>query len=128
MHLPDWVFACSGIGMPPLTMCVTTSFVTTWFIFMYIRIISWLCFICLIKFIMSKVQKHQNTNRKSLKMKVYFTITVLKINAYKFIWKTNLFFIWVLRPFQEYINYIEPIVHQRWAKTREPGEKTPDHP
>ena len=24
--------------------------------------------------------------------------------------------------------YIEPIVHQRWAKTGEPGEKPPDHP
>ena len=35
------------------------------------------------------------------------------------------FIIWVLRPFQEYCTYIEPIVHQRWAKTR---EKTSDHP
>ena len=34
----------------------------------------------------------------------------------------------VLRPFQEYFTYIEPIVHQRWAKTGEPGEKSPDHP
>ena len=34
------------------------------------------------------------------------------------------FFIWVLRPFQEYVTYIEPIVHQKWAKTGEPGEKT----
>ena len=33
------------------------------------------------------------------------------------------FFIWVLRPFQEYFIYIEPIIHQRWAKTGEPGEK-----
>ena len=38
------------------------------------------------------------------------------------------FLIWVLRPFQEYSTYIEPIVHQRWAKTGEPGEKPPDHP
>ena len=38
------------------------------------------------------------------------------------------FLIWVLRPFQEYFTYIEPIVHQRWAKTGEPGEKPPDHP
>ena len=38
------------------------------------------------------------------------------------------FFIWVLRPFQEYFTYIEPIVHRRWAKTGEPGEKPPDHP
>ena len=41
----------------------------------------------------------------------------------------NFFFlIWVLQPFQEYFTYIEPIVHQRWAKTEEPGEKLPDHP
>ena len=33
-----------------------------------------------------------------------------------------------LRPFQKYFTYIEPIVHQRWAKTGEPGEKPPDHP
>ena len=39
-----------------------------------------------------------------------------------------LFFIWVLRPFQEYFTYIEPTVHQRWAKTGEPVEKPPDHP
>ena len=38
------------------------------------------------------------------------------------------FLIWVLRPFQEYFTYIEPIVHRRWAKTRVPGEKPPDHP
>ena len=31
------------------------------------------------------------------------------------------FLIWVLRPFQEYFTYIEPIVHQRWAKKGEPG-------
>ena len=37
------------------------------------------------------------------------------------------FLIWVLLPFQEYFTYIELIVHQRWAKTREPGEKPPDH-
>ena len=39
------------------------------------------------------------------------------------------FLIWVLQPFQEYFTYIEPIVHQRWAKTGEPEEKNPpDHP
>ena len=38
------------------------------------------------------------------------------------------FLIWVLRPFQEYFTYIEPIVHQRWAKTGGHGEKPPDHP
>ena len=30
---------------------------------------------------------------------------------------------WGLRPFQEYFTYIEPIVHQRWAKTGTPGGK-----
>ena len=38
------------------------------------------------------------------------------------------FLIWVLRPFQVYFTYIEPIIHRRWAKTGEPGEKPPDHP
>ena len=33
-----------------------------------------------------------------------------------------------LWPIQEYLTYIEPIVHQRWGKTGEPGEKPPDHP
>ena len=37
------------------------------------------------------------------------------------------FLFWVLRPFQEYFTYIEPIIHQRWA-TEEPEEKPPDHP
>ena len=37
------------------------------------------------------------------------------------------FLIWVLRPFQEYFTYIEPIVHRRWAKTGVPGEKPPDY-
>ena len=36
--------------------------------------------------------------------------------------------IWVLRPFQEYFTYVEPIVNQRWAKTGVPGEKSPDLP
>ena len=29
--------------------------------------------------------------------------------------------IWVLLPFQEYFTCIEPIVHQKWGKTGEPG-------
>ena len=37
-------------------------------------------------------------------------------------------FFLILRPFQEYFTYIEPIVHQRWAKTGELGEKPPDRP
>ena len=32
------------------------------------------------------------------------------------------FLIWVLQPFQEYLTYIESIIHQRWAKTAEPGK------
>ena len=32
--------------------------------------------------------------------------------------------IWVLQPFQEYFTYIEPMVNQRWAKTRVPRRKT----
>ena len=35
------------------------------------------------------------------------------------------FFDLVLRPFREYFSYIKPIVYQRWAKTRGPGEKPP---
>ena len=31
-----------------------------------------------------------------------------------------------LWPFQEYFTYIKPMVHQSWAKTREPREKPPD--
>ena len=27
-----------------------------------------------------------------------------------------------LQPFQEYFTYIEPIVHQSWVKTGEPGQ------
>ena len=38
------------------------------------------------------------------------------------------FLIWVLQPFQDYFTYIEPIVHQRWAKTGELGGKPSDHP
>ena len=34
----------------------------------------------------------------------------------------------VLRPFQEYLTSIELIVHQRWAKTGERGEKPPVYP
>ena len=29
-----------------------------------------------------------------------------------------------LRPFQEYFTCVEPIIHQRWAKTGEPWGKT----
>ena len=32
-----------------------------------------------------------------------------------------------LHPFQEYFTYIEPIVHQRWANSGEPGKKTKKH-
>ena len=37
------------------------------------------------------------------------------------------FLILVLQPFPEYLTCIEPIVHQRWAKTGEPRD-SPDHP
>ena len=50
------------------------------------------------------------------------------ISIYLSIFFFFFFLIWVLRPFQEYFTYIEPIVHRRWAKTGEPGEKPPDHP
>ena len=43
--------------------------------------------------------------------------------------QTDFFFlVWVLWPFQEHFTYIKSIIHQRWAKTGEPGEKPPDHP
>ena len=32
-----------------------------------------------------------------------------------------IFFSWVLRSFQEFITYIEPIVHQRWPKPENAG-------
>ena len=45
----------------------------------------------------------------------------------QFVWNDNLYgnfflfiFIWVLQPFHEFFTYIEPIIHQRWAKTGEP--------
>ena len=38
------------------------------------------------------------------------------------------FFIRVLWPFQEYFTNMEPIIHERWANTGEPGKKPPDHP
>ena len=38
------------------------------------------------------------------------------------------FLIWVLRLFQENFTCMELMVHQRWAKTGEPGGKPPDHP
>ena len=44
------------------------------------------------------------------------------------IFTVYVFLIWVLLPFKEYFTYIEQIVHQRWVKTGEPGEKPPDHP
>ena len=36
--------------------------------------------------------------------------------------------IWVLRPFQKYFTYIEPIVNHRLAKTGVPGEKPSNLP
>ena len=51
-----------------------------------------------------------------------------QISLFFFFFFFFFFLIWVLWPFQEYFTYIEPIVHQRWVKTREPGENPPDHP
>ena len=31
-------------------------------------------------------------------------------------------------PVEDYFTYIEPIIHQRWAKTGEPGEEPPKNP
>ena len=53
---------------------------------------------------------------------MYTTVNLQNWNFQIFI-----YLIWVLRPFQEYFTYIEQVVHQRWAKTGEPGEKPPDH-
>ena len=54
---------------------------------------------------------------------LYIYVYILRVkNDYFF------FFFFVLRPFQEYFIYIELIVHQRWAKTGEPGENPLDHP
>ena len=33
----------------------------------------------------------------------------------------------VVQTFQEYFTYFEPIVHQRWVKMGEPGEKPSHH-
>ena len=61
---------------------------------------------------------------------VIFLFIYLFIYFYLFIFHFYLFFffICVLRPFQEYFTYIEPIVHQRQAKTEDPREKPSDHP
>ena len=55
----------------------------------------------------------------------YHTVHILKERLSTLVFLFFLgFFISVLQPFQEYFTYIEPIVHQRWAKTGEPGGKT----
>ena len=69
-------------------------------------------------------------------IKIIFLQTVAAANTSKLEFAGGFFFFFFflggggvgLRPFQEYFTYIEPIVHRRWAKTREPGEKPPDHP
>ena len=33
-----------------------------------------------------------------------------------------------VKALEEYFSFIERIIHQWWAKTGEPREKTPDHP
>ena len=52
-------------------------------------------------------------------------VTILYFISFGSLYTLN---IWVLRPFQEYSTYIEPIINQRWAKTGVPGEKPPDLP
>ena len=50
--------------------------------------------------------------------------TKFQVNLFFFLF---FFLFGFLRPFHEYFTYIEPIIHQKWAKTEEPGEKPPDH-
>ena len=57
---------------------------------------------------------HIGQQRITLNISNRAQIKLVKIDLAVFIF---FFFNWVLRPFQEYITYIEPIVHQRWAKT-----------
>ena len=79
------------------------------------------------KFLMKNLNYHYLDSRLILYCSV--ASVFVKYVSYRRIYIFFLFFIfiWVLRPFQEYFTYIEPIVHQRWAKTGEPGEKPPDH-
>ena len=73
---------------------------------------------------MSKVKKF---SRKNV-IEVYVTPAYWNVKQAPEEWELTFFFffIWVLRPFQEYFTYIQLIIHQRWAKTREPVEKQPD--
>ena len=49
---------------------------------------------------------------------------LLHIGIHRYMYSPSM----VLRTFQEYFAYIEPIVNQRWAKTGVPEEKPPDLP
>ena len=55
----------------------------------------------------------------SLHLSVPFTPAYRPVVSSFILW---FFVIWVLWPFQEHFTYIEPIVHQRCAKTGEPGK------
>ena len=70
------------------------------------------------------------SNRFFYMSQEYSCANLVKIHSFLLFFFFFFFFflIWVLRPFQEYFTYIEPIVHRRWAKTGVPGEKPPDHP
>ena len=109
----------------------------------YVSVISFMVYVTRFKF-MSQIYNKQLPFRIIFNegKHLFFPLTV---DIYRILWhhylsnrpgnchaqcdsNKSIFLIWVLRPFQENFIYIEPIVHQRWAKTGEPGEKPPDHP
>ena len=75
-------------------------------------------------------------------MKPVFLDRLIKFSEMLYSWQNRFFFFFFffffsfgevgvgvgVWPFQEYFTYVEPISHQRWAKTGEPREKPPDHP
>ena len=78
-----------------------------------------------------KKKKKKKTKKKQTNKQTKNRKTTIKKQNRNIFCASGFFFLFDLgqiRPFQEYFTYIEPIVHQRWAKTREPGEKPPDHP
>ena len=54
-------------------------------------------------------------------------ISILKYGKYIDSFAIFFFLFGFYGPFKN-ISHIEPIVHQRWAKTGKPREKPPDHP
>ena len=51
-----------------------------------------------------------------------YAYVYVKKKYISFFWPSSEVKFWVLRPFQAYFTFIEPIVNQRWAKTGVPGE------